>query len=87
MTDKKRIKKAVEDGAFESPVGDNLKIAGTELKSSEKGYEITVGEEAIRGLKQLGVNEKADGTMAIPAHNTRIEEKESKVGKTAQEER
>ncbi len=87
MADKKRIQEAIENGVFESPVGDNLKIAGTELKSSEKGYEITVGEEARQKLKQLGVSEKDDGTMVIPAHSTRAVEKDNKFAKVAQEER
>lgn len=83
MADKKRIQEAMRNGVFESPVGNKLKIAGTELKSNEKGYEITVGEEALKRLKQLGVNERADGTMVIPTHDT----KKRETAKVAQKER
>lgn len=82
MADKKRIQEAMRNGVFESPVGNRLRIAGTELKSNEKGYEITVGEDIIKKLNVLGINQREDGTMVIPVHNT-----EKAVAKVSQEER
>ncbi len=76
MADQERIKKGKENGAFESPVGEELQIAGTELKSKEKEFEITVGEAALKGLQELGVNRNGDGTMAITAHDTIVKETE-----------
>jgi len=82
MADKERIRKGMKNGAFESPVGDNLIIGGMNVKPEEKDFTITVGNEALEGLRELGVNEDKSGVMTIQVYNT----EERRVSKPVQEE-
>ncbi len=70
MADKKIIEEAIKKGAFESPVGEKVLIAGARVDSVKSKIEVTIGEAALNGLRQLGVNVDRDGTMSMKAYDT-----------------